>query len=66
MIPTNQLTLNQTTDSQMMDLKPAAYGGKRSRKNRSGKRKQYKKRGGSSTLKNGGRKNKSEKRKRRK
>ena len=38
--------------NQVSALKPAAYGGKRSRKNRSSKR-----RGGSATLKMGGRKN---------
>lgn len=64
--PTNQLTLNQTTDSPMVSLKPAEFkGGKRARKSRSGKRsrKNYKKRRGGSTMKHGGRKNKSGKRK---
>ena len=68
-VPVNQLTLNQTTDSQMMDLNPAPFkGGKRARKSRSAKRsrKDYKKRrGGSATMKHGGRKNKSGQRNRR-
>jgi hypothetical protein len=66
--PTDQLNLNQTTDSPMFALKPAEFkGGKRARKNRSGKRsrKNHKKRrgGSASTMKHGGRKNKSGKRK---
>lgn len=69
-VPVNQLTLNQTTDSQLKDLNPAPFkGGKRARKSRSAKRsrKDYKKRSGGSatTMKHGGRKNKSDKRKRR-
>jgi hypothetical protein len=60
MIPTNQLTLNQSTDSQMVGLQPAAFkGGKRARKSRSTKRsRKDKKRRGGSTKMRGGRKNK--------
>jgi hypothetical protein len=67
-VPTDQLVGNQYLDSQMGLLKPADFkGGKRARKSRSGKRsrKNYKKRrgGSASTVKHGGRKNKSGKRK---